>query len=357
MAVHRVGYVLAAEGQRDRADAAGAHGCQCVGCVAGDGAQQAAGDLGRGCQYDGVRFDGFARRQDDAVTVRVALDGLDGGLQAQVAGELRNERVDQRLRAAGKREEGGQGGCGRGGFGGARATQQAAVAGFEGGELREGRAQALGFDVRIVDAAEQRLGQPVERFAAQPTPDERRDRLVAGLAARRDERFEQDAQLAGEREQRRAQERAEFGRHEQRHAFGQRQQAAVPGDVGPTGGRVDAEDVTGQTQLARQCVGPRLARQKGVGTRFDDERRVAKAVDTLGGDFAAPAVARFEQHVVNMDSGYRGLHLHIPGAAQTGDAAADDDDAASCAGCIHVRSRPVGRRCRWACAARCRDPG
>ena len=162
-------------------------------------------------------------------------------------------------------------------------------------KARERRQQALPLRLGVVDAGHQRFGDLVQRLASQPAADEVGQRLVAIIAARRDEQVHAHTQLAQRRDQRRQSERLELGGDNQEDAVGQRGRLALVEDVDLALAVVGAHQPVGQPQFLSQFCGPRLLSDERIGAALHDERLLAETIDVLGQDLAAPAAGLLQQ--------------------------------------------------------------
>ena len=185
----------------------------------------------------------------------------------------------------GGREEDGAGG--RRGPALAEAEQEAPRAVESGGDLRGARRQAELAGVAGVDAADQRVDQPIQHLRAEAVLDERAEVVGRGVAAPH-ERLERRPRLARPAEQAGAGQRAEAGRHPQHQPVRDGVQRAVPPDVGPAG---RGRDQVVEAELVGEVDGPGHPGQEGVGALVDR----GQAGEGRGADLAAEPLVGLEQ--------------------------------------------------------------
>ena len=184
---------------------------------------------------------------------------------------------------------------------------------------REGKVVGIG----RVDAGDQRLGDPLERLAAEPPAHEGAQALVVGHAPRQDE-VEAHAELSRPGEQSRPDERTELRRRQELKSDRQRMQTpGAPHEhlpeaiVGPDQPVLDAEPLAERQR-------PRLVRQERIGARLDQEPAAP-----LGRDGAAEPLACLEQRQLQRDRSLASELDRAVGRREPGDPTADDGELQS----------------------------
>jgi len=132
---------------------------------------------------DRVGDERFAARAEPPTAVR-ALHPLDRGAEADHAlGERARDGVDERRHPIRRRDEEAVARAGRGrriARRRAEAEDEAPVTPLDVAEARHGGREREALGVGRVDAADERLGDPLQRFAAEPPADEVGEALVGG---------------------------------------------------------------------------------------------------------------------------------------------------------------------------------
>ncbi|GIV95687.1 MAG: hypothetical protein KatS3mg057_0344 [Herpetosiphonaceae bacterium] len=176
-------------------------------------------------------------------------------------------------------------GCGGGSF--LRCQEpfdQAAVLAFDTSQLRECGGQTEQPGISRVDAAHQRLYQPLKDLVAQPAGDETRNRFILITWRRRLLKILSQPGPAFGRDQRAIGESFEIGGDQPCQPFRQAVEGASIANVGLTPPLVWAIQPSCDSQLFTEADAPQLAGEKAIGGTLDD-----KTVDALGKDFAAKA--------------------------------------------------------------------
>ncbi len=204
-----------------------------------------------------------------------------------------------------------------------RAADQAPVLLFELGELGEGGLEAERVDVAGVEAAEERLGQALERLAAEAAADEAADGLVRGVAPAGDDQVEAHAELARPGEEPALREREDAGGDGEDEALRQGVEDAALADVHLAVLLGGAHQAVAQAELPAELDGLRARGDEGVRAAVEHA-----PVAPLGEDVAAEARPRFE------DGDGEGGAPRVPAGleeavcgGEAGDPPADDDDA------------------------------
>jgi hypothetical protein len=255
---------------------------------------------------------------DDPARLGPALEHLHGLPRDHVhTVEGAPERDDEGLHPLGRREEDRAGGGRAPAL--AEAEQEAPRALEPSGHLGGARRQAELAGVAGVDAADQRVDQPIQHLRAEPLLDERPEVVGGGMAAPH-ERFEHRPRLARPAQQVRAGQRAEAGGHPQHQSVRDGVQRAVPPDVGPAGrGRHKVVEA----QLLGEVDGPGHPGEEGVGALVDR----GQAGEGRGADLAAqPLVGLEHRHPRRRDLAVADPVAEVVRRAQARDAASDDGD-------------------------------
>ncbi len=175
---------------------------------------------------------------------------------------------------------------GRGAAGGPPEGQDhAALAPLHLEEARHGGAEREIVGIGGVDAADQRLGDALERLAAQPPPHERAEALVGATPPRGSTRSQRHPELARPREERRREERPEARGREELEAVRQRVEPSAKRHEDAAEAVVGADQPVFHAEPAAERERPRLLGEERVGAALDEE-----AVAALGLDGAAEAV-------------------------------------------------------------------
>ena len=140
------------------------------------------------------------------------------------------------------------------------AARQAAVLLRQFDEPRQNRRDAQLPRIAAIDAAEQRLGQIVNRFLPVVFTHEIGHRFVARLHLRRAQQFHSHADLRRRTQQAGRHQRQNLGRHHHHQPVGQRHQPAAFADVRNAQMVVGPDHVAGQAQVADQLQRCRLYR-------------------------------------------------------------------------------------------------
>ena len=227
-----------------------------------------------------------------------------------------------------------------GGAAAASGEEQAAVV-TQCSQLRHaGQAEAVG--VGGVDAADQRIDEPVLHLVAEADADQAAD-AVADRRAPWQQGLEGRPQLALDREQAARREAPHVTGHAQGKTFGDRMETVEPhGGLGVRGRR----ELVGQTDVSRQLHGLRDAGEERVGS-FVDRRQAAEG---SGAELAAEPIVGLPDD--DLDVLWVGLAGQVHGGGQPRDPASDDDDAAAAASLHRDRTRglrpePHRHLARW----------
>ena len=190
-------------------------------------------------------------------------------------------------------------------------------------EARKGRQDALLLGLGAVDAAQQRLGQSLQRLCAEAPANEIGQRLVRVAAPGRDGQVERHPQLAAQRQDGRARERDQPGRDDQHHALGHRLRPALGQHVGRMVRRPRTHKLARQPQIARELHTPGLLCDERVGAALD--HKIARLTgDRVGQDLAAESAIALDECVVQRAAGGSCRALQVERRAEAADAAADD---------------------------------
>ena len=172
----------------------------------------------------------------------------------------------------------------------AESTDQGSVLGHRLGQERGGGLQAEAVDVGGVDAADERIDQPVGQLVAQALPAQGPDGHVCGEVGRGHRQITGRPFLAGVADQIRVIERRRVDGYAEHGAARQDVQPAVEKEIGRLrGDRVG--HLVGQAELVDEFtpgIGPH---QHGVRSGVD-HRCFRLIADRAGEDFAAPPVRR-----------------------------------------------------------------
>ena len=162
---------------------------------------------------------------------------------------------------------------------GAGGRQQRALPTGVRRELRHGRVEGQQVGAARVDAAEQRLDQPVHDRPAQPGTDEPADRDVVADVCRGQPPVERDPGELPRCEQAAGRERAQVGRHSHHRAGGHRTQATAAPDGRGRGRCID--------QVRAEAGGSHQRRPLGA----TQQQRLGALVDRHAGDVGDPQLA------------------------------------------------------------------
>ena len=143
--------------------------------------------------------------------------------------------------------------------------------GFHLDESRKRGSHAKTIGRAHVDAAHQRLDEPLERLAAQAARGELRQAFVGRFLPRRNEVLVRQAKLAANRQNGRGDERPEALRGHQGQARGHAAEAAPTNDIDAVALRVGAHKIAGDANAAAEIETPRDLRQEAIGTVLDAE--------------------------------------------------------------------------------------
>ncbi len=219
-------------------------------------------------------------------------------------------------------------------------------------EPRHGRRQGQRVRVRRVDAGDEGLGHPLERFPAEPPTDEGAQALVGVAPARQDE-VEAHAELARPGEEARGEERPESRRGQELKAIGQRMQPPAKGDEGAPEAVVRADEAVLHAQAPAELERPRLLGQEGVRAPLHQE-----AVLALGADGAAQASRRLEDRQLQGHPSLAGDLEGVVGRREPGHPSADDDEphgppgrAGAAARAAATRSASMAMKAGWSFTA------
>ncbi len=180
-------------------------------------------------------------------------------------------------------------------------------------QLRQRGLQAQQVGPPGVDAAEERVDEPLDHLAAEPPADQLADRDVLGHRAAGEQQVQRDPVEPARRQQPGPGQRREVGRHPEQGPGRQRAQAAPAPHLGGAGRGRD------RLQAGR--------REQGQPLRHPAQQRVGALVDGPAGDLAAGHLAAepatgLQQH----DARVRALPADLERGRQPGDAAPDDGD-------------------------------
>ena len=315
-------------------------------------AQHARGLVRLGRQDERVGLVGGPARGGDPPPSVLARHAGDALLQAhRPRGEPRGERLDELLHAPGEGHEERPAGPARPrvlrrGLPGRAPEGQdhAPLAPLHLEEARHGRRQRQLVGIRGVDARDQRLGDALERLAAEPPPHERAEALV-GIAAARQHQVARHPELARPGEEPRGEQRRQAGRRQQLEALGQRMQAAAPDHEGAAEAIVGADQPLLQAEPPAQGERPRLLGQERIGPALDE-----KAVALLGLDGAAHPVRALEHGQLERPPLLPRALDRAVGRGQPGDPRADDDEPHRVRA-RSTRSASIAMKSGWSLAA------
>src|SRR5207245_7559299 len=171
-----------------------------------------------------------------------------------------------------------------------------------------------------VDSGDQRLGDALQRLAAESATYEGAQALVVAHAPRQDE-IEGHAQLARPGEETRPDERSKLRRRQELEAIRQRMQTAGAPHEHLSEAIVRRHEPVLDTEPAAERQRPRLFREERVGPRLDEE-----STGVAGRDGAAAPVARLDERQLELG---RSLPRELDGAMrrrEPGDSAANDGE-------------------------------
>ena len=144
-----------------------------------------------------------------------------------------------------------------------------------------------------VDAADQRLGDALERLAAEPAAHEGAEALVGARRRAAARGRAPCAACPASEKSAEASERPSARRRQQQEALGQRMEAAAADHEGAAEAVVGPHQPIVDAEPPAERERPRLLGEERVGAALDEE-----AVAALGRDGAAEPVARLEQREV-----------------------------------------------------------
>jgi NADH-quinone oxidoreductase subunit A len=165
-------------------------------------------------------------------------------------------------------------------------ADDAAVEALHLQKLRHGGGQAQVLGVGAVDAAEQRLGQAIERFLAKPAADEAGQGLVAQARAAGKHEVEQHPRLARPGDHGRTYKGPDGRWGHEVQAFGDREEPLAAHDEAPAGFGPDANALIREAKLAAEIGDPGFV-EKAVGAGLHEVAAAAAglndAAQTAGG--------------------------------------------------------------------------
>ncbi len=318
------------------------------------------------------------QRHHVAVPLRRPLDALHRAPQPQLARQPRHHRLHQRMRPTVERYERRHRlaaiRLGRSrrppalASGRAQPANHAPIAPLHRPVLWERRLDALLLRHPVVHPRQQRLGQLVQRLRPEAPPHEARQRLVRLAPPRRQHEIQPHPQLAPRREEWRAHEWPQPRRRHQLHALRDALRPAPVQHERARVGQVHAHHALAQPHLTRQRHSPRLARQKGVRTLFQQEWWLAEALHALRLHLPAPAARFLQQRIAQRQPAFLRRPLQVPRRGQPRDAPAGDHHplhhphrTRSPADrlrplCTHGRNQPIASRCPPVCPGGCHVP-
>src|SRR3990172_6984087 len=149
--------------------------------------------------------------------------------------------------------------------------------------------------------------------------------------------MEGEAQFAQWRQQARPDHRTDPRRDHHRQPFGHLDQTAAEQDEDPPARHVGALQAIFEPQLAAQRHAPRLGPDERVGPALNHEAVLAFRLD-----LPAPACPRLQHRELHVFAAFPSLLVQRVGRGQSGDSAADDDDAVGWAH-SHLRAAAAWR--------------
>ena len=141
-----------------------------------------------------------------------------------------------------------------------------------------------------VNSAKQRLGDPLQGFAAKTTPDKGAETFIDVGIASRHQQFRRHAQFPAPRKQRCSNEGSQLGRRQQEKTFRQGHELAVMNDIDLLMRSLGRHQTRSQSEPFTEAQRPGFFRDERIRSGLDE-----KIADSLRRNAAAEAIGRLKQ--------------------------------------------------------------